>query len=71
MYCRILPALVLFFFCALYVNAEPLYVGNRAPLEPSPFLKLPVGAVKAEGWLGRYLELQRDGLTGHLGEISR
>jgi len=52
-------------------EGKVLYVGNREPLIPSPFLKLPVGAIKAEGWIGRYLELQRDGLTGHLGKISR
>ena len=46
------------------------YPSNRAPLRPNALVKLPVGAVKPQGWLYAYLDRQRKGLTGHLGEIS-
>lgn len=46
------------------------YPGNRAPLKPLSFIKLPVGDIRPEGWLKKYLLLQKEGLTGKLGEIS-
>jgi hypothetical protein len=46
------------------------YAGKRAPLAPSPVIKLPVGAVKPAGWIRKVLELQVDGFHGHLTEIS-
>jgi hypothetical protein len=51
-------------------STNSFYRGNKLPLKPLPFIPLPVGSIKAGGWLARCLELQTDGLTGHLGEIS-
>lgn len=48
-----------------------LYVTNRPPLLPSPLVKLPIGAVKARGWLQTQLKLEADGFTGRLDELSR
>lgn len=46
------------------------YTNSRPPLKQVSLIKLPVGSIRPAGWVGRYLELQREGLTGHLGEIS-
>ena len=45
-------------------------VGNRAPLLPSAFRKLPLGAITPEGWIRKQLLLETEGFTGRLGEIS-
>ena len=53
------------------VNVQnDFYISNRTPLQPSQLIKLPIGCIKLEGWLRKQLELQKDGLNGHLGEIS-
>ncbi len=55
-------------------SGEPgnrFYAGNRAPLQASGFVKLPPGAVRPKGWIRKQLELEADGFTGHLDEISQ
>ncbi len=52
------------------LGAEGLYPGNRPPLRSVPLVKLPLGDVRAGGWLLGQLERMRDGFSGHLTEIS-
>lgn len=52
------------------VQVNSFYTGYKAPLLPLHFIKFPVGSIKPQGWILKYLELQRDGLTGELGNIS-
>jgi hypothetical protein len=54
----------------LSTSSNSLYLGNRPPLESSPFYKLPIGSIIPRGWLRRQLEMERDGMTGHLEQIS-
>ena len=49
---------------------SPLYSFNREPLAPNSMAKLPLGSVRARGWLGYQLELMTNGMTGRLPEIS-
>lgn len=48
----------------------PLYPSNRAPLTPSAFARLPIGSIVPRGWLRQQLELEVQGMTGRLKEIS-
>ncbi|MBN9503401.1 MAG: hypothetical protein BGO01_01755 [Armatimonadetes bacterium 55-13] len=51
-------------------GVNSFYQSNRAPLVSTPLVKLPITAFAPGGWLRKNLEMQRDGLAGHLGEIS-
>jgi len=45
------------------------YLQNRAPLTERPYLELPLGTIKAKGWLGVQLERMASGMTGNLDTI--
>ena len=46
------------------------YVSTRKPLRPSPLIALPLGSVRARGWLEHQLDLMANGQVGHLPELS-
>jgi len=52
-------------------RCNSFYVSNREPLLVSPFVKLPLGSIRAEGWMRHQLELMADGMVGHLREMSQ
>ena len=45
------------------------YLNNRHPLRPNPYIELPLGAIKPQGWLNEMLVRQKTGASGHLDEL--
>jgi DUF1680 family protein len=45
------------------------YVNNRPPLRLNPYIELPLGAIKARGWLLEMLLRQKTGASGRLDEL--
>ena len=62
---RLLFLLIIVISIALRLNATD-YQGNRAPLINKPYIELPLGSVKAEGWLLDQLQRMSKGMTGEL-----
>lgn len=46
--------------------AAESYRNNRHPLLQKDYIQLPLGTIRAEGWMHDQLTRMRDGMTGHL-----
>jgi len=48
---------------------DAAYMNNREPLVHKPYMELPLGAVRADGWLQEQLQYMASGMTGQLDQI--
>lgn len=60
---------MLFFFSCTMKKKNDFYKSNPGPLAQNAYIKLPLGAVKPDGWLKSQLEAQAAGLTGNIDEF--
>ena len=51
-------------------EAESMYQNNQGALRETPLLQLPLGAVRADGWLENQMLLMKNGLTGNMKYFS-
>lgn len=68
---RIRQAILLLCTWTMTVGAQNAngYIENRAPLAQKDYMQLPLGQIRAEGWLRLQLDKMKNGLTGHLDEV--
>lgn len=45
------------------------YVNNRHPLLQKEYIELPLGSIRADGWMRDQLERMKNGMTGHLDTV--
>ncbi len=50
-------------------STPPNYPNNRYPLVQKPYMELPLGSIKAKGWLLEMLERQKKGATGQMDQL--
>jgi len=55
-----------FFTIISWGNDNPNYSNNRYPLIRKPYMELPLGSIRAKGWLLEMLQRQKNGATGQL-----
>jgi uncharacterized protein len=59
----------IWFIYAAMAQTNAFYITNQPPLKAEPYVALPLGSIKSQGWLRKMLDIQRDGLTGNLDEV--
>jgi hypothetical protein len=63
-------AIILLFFIGCTDKKENVnYQRNPEPLKQNAYIKLPLGAIKPEGWLKSQLQAQAEGLTGNIDDF--
>ena len=45
------------------------YINNRYPLVKKDYMELPLGSIKAGGWMHEQLLSMKNGMTGHLDKV--
>jgi DUF1680 family protein len=50
-------------------STSQLYLQNRLPLKPRPYLELPIGAIKPKGWILEIMQSMKKGMAGKLDEL--
>jgi DUF1680 family protein len=61
--------LIIPFYTNAQVTNKIAYNINRAPLRQNPYIELPLGAIRPQGWLKRILIKQKNGATGNLDKL--